>query len=52
MRRGLRLRSERAGVLLDAVVAVGLVLLAAFALQWFGLSFSEILHGAARFFGY
>ncbi len=46
----MRLRSVRGGVLLDAVLVLGLVLLAAFALDRLGLSFGEILHGARQFF--
>lgn len=42
---------ERAGVLLDLTVAVALILLGAFLLALVGISFSEILHGAERFFG-
>jgi hypothetical protein len=38
-------------VLLDGVVAVGLVLLGGFALDRLGISFEEIVRGAARFFG-
>jgi hypothetical protein len=44
-------RNRRAGVLLDAVVGFGLVLLGAFALDALGLSFREIVGGAAHFFG-
>jgi hypothetical protein len=46
-----RLRSHRGGVLLDGVLALGVVLVGAFALSHFGLTFSEILQGAGRFFG-
>lgn len=46
----MRLRSDRAGVLLDAVLVLGLVLLGAFALDRLGISFGEILHGARQFF--
>lgn len=45
-----RLRSPRAGVALDLVVAAGLVLLAAFALSRLGIGFHELLDGARRFF--
>lgn len=44
-------RSRRGGALLDAVLALGLILLAAYALDSIGISFAEILHGAFRFFG-
>lgn len=44
-------RNRRGGALLDAVVALGLILLAAYALDSIGISFAEILHGAFRFFG-
>lgn len=43
-------RSPRGGVLLDAVVALGLLLLAAFALAHFGITFSEVVRGARHFF--
>ncbi len=51
MRRIFRARSSRGGVLLDAVLALGLILLAAFALERVGISFGEILHSAFHFFG-
>jgi hypothetical protein len=51
MRRSFH-RSQRAGVLLDLVVAAGLILLGAFALSSLGISFGEILSGAGHFFGY
>lgn len=44
-------RNRRGGVLLDLVLAVGLVLLAAFALYALGITFGEILSGAGHFFG-
>jgi hypothetical protein len=44
-------RARRGGVLLDAVLVVGVILIAAFLLNEVGLTFHEILHGAARFFG-
>jgi hypothetical protein len=51
-----RLRSrrmgERAGVLLDLVLVVGLVLLGAFVLDLVGVSFANILQGAEHFFGF
>jgi hypothetical protein len=46
-----RIRARRGGVLLDGVLSVGVVLVGAFALYHFGLTFSEILHGASDFFG-
>ncbi len=45
-------RHRRGGVLLDAVLVLGLILVGAWMLQSAGISFHEILHGAARFFGY
>ena len=51
-RRSLRgPRGQRGGLLLDAVLSLGVVLLGAFVLAHFGLTFAEILRGAARFFG-
>jgi hypothetical protein len=44
-------RSRRGGVLLDLVLAVGLVLVGAFLLSELGITFHSILHGAERFFG-
>lgn len=44
-------RNRRAGVVLDLVVAAGLLLLGAFALHQMGYSFHEIWVGALRFFG-
>lgn len=46
-----RFRARRGGVLLDAVVALGVVLVGAYALAHLGLTFEEILRGAGRFFG-
>ena len=43
---------ERAGVLLDLVLVVGLVLLGAFVLDLLGVSFADILQGAEHFFGF
>ena len=48
--RGLR-GDRRGGVLLDIVLALGLILIGAFLLNAMGLSFHSILHGAERFFG-
>ncbi len=45
-----RFRSQRAGVLLDAVLAVGIVVIAAYGLAHFGITFSQVLHGARYFF--
>ncbi len=47
-----RFRSERGGVLLDAVLAVGIILLAAYGLAHVGLTFSQVLHGARYFFSH
>lgn len=44
-------RSRRGGVLLDAILGFGIVVLGAFALDSFGLNLHEILQGAGRFFG-
>jgi hypothetical protein len=44
-------RSVRGGVVLDLVVALGLVLLAAFALESIGITWADLLRSAARFFG-
>jgi hypothetical protein len=46
-----RLRSTRAGVVLDLVVAVGLILIGAFVLEAVGITWADLLSGAARFFG-
>lgn len=51
MSRHARRMNQRAGVLLDLVLAVGLILLAAFVLFAFGITFHEILSGAGHFFG-
>lgn len=48
----MRMRGGRGGVLLDAVVAIGLIVLAAFALSRVGIGFHEILNGAWRFFAH
>lgn len=46
------LRSDRrGGVVLDLVLALGLILLGAFALHQLGYSFHQILVGAEQFFG-
>jgi hypothetical protein len=49
-RRTLR-TNRRGGVLLDAVLAIALVVLGAFALNAVGISLGDLLHGAAQFFG-
>ena len=48
-RKGL---NRRGGVLLDAFLAFALLILGAFALESMGLTFVQIVHGAARFFGH
>ena len=51
--RRTKLRANRTGgVLLDLIVGSAFVLLGAFALAAVGVSLSEILHGAGRFFGF
>jgi hypothetical protein len=44
--------NPRGGVLLDLVLVVALVLLGAFALNYLGVTFSQILNGASHFFGF
>jgi len=44
-------RNRRGGVLLDAVVAIALLLIGAWVLSGLGVSLHEVLHGAARFLG-
>jgi hypothetical protein len=46
-----RFRGTRGGVLLDGVLALGIVLVGAFALAHVGLTFREVLSGAEQFFG-
>lgn len=47
-----RLRGgARGGVVLDLVLAAGIVLIGAFLLYSLGLTFHQILYGAGRFFG-
>ena len=46
-----RMRSRRGGVLLDLVIAIGLILLVAFALSHVGIDLHQLLEGARRFFG-
>jgi hypothetical protein len=43
--------NDSGGILLDLVLAVGLILLAAFVLAMFGVTFSEVVQGAKQFFG-
>lgn len=45
------IRSRRGGSLLDAVLALGFILVGSFALYHLGLTFSEIVRGASAFFG-
>ena len=42
---------RRGGVLLDSVLVILLVLLAASALDFLGITFAELLRGAVHFFG-
>jgi hypothetical protein len=44
-------RNRRAGLLLDVVLAMALIIIGAFVLYQGGLTFHTILHGAERFFG-
>jgi len=44
-------RRERAGVVLDAVLAVAFLLVAAFVLDKAGVTFGDLWTGALRFFG-
>jgi hypothetical protein len=41
----------RGGVILDLVLAAGLILVGAFVLSLLGVNFAEILTGAGHFFG-
>jgi hypothetical protein len=45
-------QTRRGGLLLDAVLAIGALLLGAFVLAHFGISFSEVVNGARQFFGH
>jgi len=48
-----RLReNRRGGLLFDAVVVLGVVLVGAYLLYGAGLTFHTLLHGAEHFFGY
>ncbi len=50
---GRELRStRRGGLLLDVVLAVGIVIVVAFVLQLAGLDFWQLLSGAGKFFGF
>ena len=52
MRLGLSLRvNSRGGILLDAVLVLGIVMVGAFLLYGVGLTFHTILRGAEHFFG-
>jgi hypothetical protein len=52
MRLVRRMRNRQGGVILDSVLSLGIVLVGAFCLESLGISFSELLHGALRFFGH
>jgi len=52
MIRHRRRLDRRGGVLLDAFLSLALLILGAFALESMGLTFGQILHGAAQFFGH
>jgi hypothetical protein len=45
-------RSTRGGVVLDLVIAVGLILLATFVLTAVGVTWSDLVNGFVRFFGW
>ena len=47
----MRMRSTRGGILLDAILALVVILLVAFVLSLFGVSFSSMLEGVEHFFG-
>ena len=51
MRFNRRPFNRRGGVLLDAILALALVLVGAYVLQSVGIGFGELVHGAMRFFG-
>jgi len=46
------MRNQQGGALLDGVLSLGIVLVGAFCLESLGISFSELVHGALRFFGH
>jgi hypothetical protein len=48
--RSIRL-NRRGGFLLDAVLALALILLGAYALESIGINFHQLVHGALQFFG-
>jgi hypothetical protein len=48
--RGLA-RARRGGMLLDAVLGFGVIVVGAFLLYHAGLTFHQLLNGAERFFG-
>jgi hypothetical protein len=47
----MRIRSRRAGILLDGVLAIAILVVGAYALDRLGITFSMILHGARQFLG-
>jgi hypothetical protein len=49
-RRALR-RTGRGGVVLDVILAFGIILVGAFLLFEMGLTFHQVIRGAERFFG-
>ena len=51
MRGAFLRRSQRGGVVLDLVLAAGLILIGAFTLSLIGITFHELLRGAGHFFG-
>lgn len=51
MEHSFRKMNRRGGVLLDLVLATGLILLTAFVLYAAGITFGEVLRGAGHFFG-
>jgi hypothetical protein len=51
IRRSHRRLDSRGGVFLDFVLVTAFVLLGAFTLNALGLTFGQIMHGAAHFFG-
>jgi hypothetical protein len=44
-------RNQRGGLLLDAVLSLAFLLVGAFLLESVGISLTELVHGAMRFFG-
>ncbi len=51
MRGAFLRRSQRGGVVLDLVLAAGLILIGAFTLNLIGITLHELLRGAGHFFG-